>query len=639
MPALSSHISRAWTSLTFGRLKSLAISLIAGSFSIWQVYVLAVNPPGPWIMRAVHLAFAMTLGFLLIKPHKQPRSSLSRLFDLTLISCNLLVLVYLFVEHENMYGRIGIAPTSGDLIFGLLALFLILELLRRSTGYVLPVLIVISVTYALLGNQLPGLFWNRGYSLERTVSYVFSTQGIYGSILGVSTTYVYLFVLFGAFLQHSRASDFFIDIASSIAGWARGGPAKVAVISSGFMGMISGSAVSNVVVSGSLTIPLMIRAGYSRAFAGAVEAVASSGGQIMPPIMGAAAFLVVDFTGIPYASVVKAAAIPAILYFLSLLWVVDLEAAKNNLKGIAASELPKAKAVLLRSGHMAVPIFVILYFLLVARVSVIQAGLWAILVTILISWLRQHTRLGLVNGWKSLQQAGVSMTDIAVTTAGAGVLVAILALTGLGVKLGSILIGYSNGSIVLGLVLAAVTSLVLGMGMPTTAAYAISATVIAPALIQLGIPVLPAHLFVFYFACMSTITPPIALNAFAAAPIAQESPNKIGYTAFRIGIVSFVIAFMFVLSPGLLMQGSTTTILMAATSAVIGVLGIGVAVQGWLFHRLEITMRIICFIGSILLIHQGLSTNLFGAAILGVVLLFQWKGRERKSHVQPSKPA
>ncbi len=606
-----------------GRPLSIAVAAFSVIAALCHLYWLGVQSPGVLNLRAYHLLIPIVLVPLL---YAGWRGALARVHwsDILLILAGIASTVYLVIEGPNMIYRYGVMPTTWDLVFGVTVIALVLELTRRTVGWALVIIVLLMLAYTLFGSYAPGIFVNRSFSWERVVSFLFSMDGLYGIPLGVSSTYIYLFVLFGAMLQFSKAGDFYIDLAYSVAGRARGGPAKVSIFASALMGTVSGTGIGNVVTTGALTIPLMKRAGFRPVFAGAIEAVASTGGQIMPPIMGAGAFLMAEFVRIPYGSIVIAAILPAFLYFLSVYLIVDLEAAKRGLKGLKQEELPRALVVLKQWGHLLLPIIVLVYMLAVENVSPIRAALYSMGTLLIVSWLRVESRLSP----KRLVDTAVTGTrgslEVIVSCAAAGLIMGLFSLTGTGLRLSAWVATISGGSMLLALMLTMVVTIVLSMGLPTTAAYIISAAVLAPALNDLGVDLLQAHFFIFYFACMSGITPPVALVAIPAGSIAGANPFKVGVRAFQIALAGFIIPYMIVYSPELILQGEPLRIALALLTACIGVWALAVALIGFLAGRpLPVALRLIVGFGALALIFAGWKTDLIGIGLIAAVLLLQ----------------
>lgn len=508
----------------------------------------------------------------------------------------------------------GLAKDA-DMLAALAGVLLILELTRRMAGLALVIIAGVFVVYSFVGPWLPGILQHRGYTASRFFTYIYTDQGILGPTTAISSTYIILFVAFAAFLQASRVGEYFVNFAFAAAGDKRGGPAKVAVFGSGLMGMINGTSAGNVVATGSLTIPLMKRVGYAPQTAASVEAAASSGGQILPPIMGAGAFIMSEITGIAYADIVVAAIIPALLYFLSVYFMVDLAAQKHGMKGLPREELPQFGR-LLRQVYLFVPIIILIGALFLGY-SVIRAGTLSMAAAAVVSWLTPY-RMGVKQILFALEIATKMTLQLVAVCAAAGIIVGVIALTGIGTRFSSLLLGLAEQNQFIALFFAMVVSIVLGMGMPTTAAYAVAASVIAPGLIQLGIPTLTAHFFIFYFAVMSAITPPVALASYAGAAIAQSDPMKTSVESFKIGLAAFVVPFMFFSSPALLMQGTWPEIIHVAISASLGIFLLAAAVQAWFFGPLNVWFRGLLIVAALSMIAQGWFTDAIGlgAAVL-----------------------
>ncbi|MET1413385.1 TRAP transporter permease [Roseibium sp. HPY-6] len=489
------------------------------------------------------------------------------------------------------------------------AVALMLELTRRVAGLALVVIALVFVGYSFLGPWLPGFLEHRGYDAKRFFSYIFTDNGILGPTTAVSSTYIILFIIFAAFLQSSKVGDYFVNLAFATAGRARGGPAKVAVFASGLMGMINGTSAGNVVSTGSLTIPLMKRVGYQPQSAGAIEAAASTGGQIMPPIMGAGAFIMAEITGIPYTELVVAALIPAVLYFVSIYFMVDFEARRLGMRGMTNEEVPKFRN-LAKQAFLFLPI-VILVGSLFLGYSVIRAGTLAIASAAVVSWLTPF-RMGIREIIEALRNASQMSIQIITVCATAGIIVGVISLTGVGARFSSLLFELAETSKLLALIFAMIISIILGMGMPTTAAYAVAASVVAPGLIELGIAPLVAHFFVFYFAVVSAITPPVALAAYAGAAIAGSEPMRTSVTAFRVGLAAFIVPYMFFYSPGLLLEASWLEIIRNAVTAIIGVYLLSGAVQAYLMGPLAPIWRVLLLAAALCMISGDWRTDIVG---------------------------
>ena len=543
--------------------------------------------------------------------------------DIVLAACGIVVAIYLIAIYgtaaRNSVGTtfvpigVAFAATAGSA--------LILELTRRVAGLALVVITGIFLLYTFTAHLLPGLLAvDRAYSWQRFFGHVYSDAGILGPTTAVSSTYIILFIIFAAFLQASKVGDYFVNFAFAMAGRARGGPAKVAIFASGLMGMINGTSAGNVVATGSLTIPLMKKVGYHRKTAGAVEAAASTGGQIMPPIMGAGAFIMAEVTGIPYQEIAIAAIIPAILYFTSIYFMVDFEAAKLGMRGMREDELPKLKR-LIKQVYLFVPIIILIVALFMGY-SVIRAGTLATVAAAMISWLTPHA-MGPRAILKAFELAGVMSIQIIAVCACAGIIVGVISLTGVGARFSNVLLDLAGVSQLLALFFAMCIAILLGMGMPTTAAYAVAASVVAPGLVQLGIPQLTAHFFVFYFAVVSAITPPVALASYAAAGISGANPMETSVASFRIGIAAFIVPFMFFYNSALLMDGTAVEIIRAAITATFGVFLLSAGVQGWFMGGRSVWfIRLGLIIAALFMIEGGVVTDLLGlGAAVGLYLV------------------
>lgn len=611
---------------------------LAISASLYHIYALSLSATSVIQLRAIHLLVGLLLVPLIYQGSRRPFFAKLNIIDLILAGLSVAATVYVLAIGEDWVWRAGVNPTVSDIIFGAILVLAVFEVTRRVIGWPMIIIALVFWVYAMTAGSMPGILMNRSYSMERIISQVFSMEGIYGTAIGASSTFVFLFVLLGAVLKVSRAGDFFIDVSYSLAGRFRGGPAKVAIFGSALFGTISGSGIANVAAVGTLTIPLMKKAGFKPTFAGAVEAAASTGGQIMPPIMGAAAFLMAEMINIPYGQIALAAMLPAVLYFFGLFMVIDFESAKQGLKGLSADELPKIKVVFKQWGHLTIPFLVLLYVLLVEQATPIRAAFITMVVTLIISWVRPQTRMKWTQITKSLQDGATGCLEVIAGCACAGIIVALVSLTGVGIKLSSGIVVLSGGNLAVALVLTMLVVLVLSMGLPTTPAYIIAATVIGPVLIKLGATPLSANLFIFYFACMSAITPPVALVAYPAAAIAGANPIKVGFTAWKMALTAFIIPYIFVFSPALLLKGTVGEILLATVSSLIGVSMLAGSLQGWFLRTIGWISRVILFVGAILLIVPGLTTDIIGSVCLIVVLLINGiRGSNHEAKVSPDK--
>lgn len=599
------------------------VSSIAILFSLFQIYTGLMGVLPAQLQRSIHLTFVFVLVYLLYPSSNKMKKDKFHWIDVALAVMGAVVGLYIAFNYKELIYRAGDYMTL-DLLIGGVAILLVLEGARRVVG--LPIAIIASVflLYAKVGPYLPGFLNHRGYSIERIISHMyFTTEGIIGVPLGVAATFIFLFILFGAFLEKTGIGKFFIDLANSIAGFAAGGPAKVAVLTSALEGTVSGSSVANTVGSGSFTIPLMKSLGYKPEFAGAVEAAASTGGQIMPPIMGAAAFLMAEFIGVPYMDIAKAAAIPALLYFTGIWIMVHFEAKKMGMRGLSKDELPKLSKVLIERGYLFLPLIGIIYFL-VEGSTPIKAALYGLGLAIAASFIRKETRLSFKDFIDALELGARNALGVSIACACAGIIVGTITLTGLGLKLGNGLIGLSGGNLILTLIFTMISSLILGMGAPTTANYIITSTIAAPAIVMLGVPVLAAHMFTFYFGIIADITPPVALAAFAGSAIAKSDPLKTGIQASKLAIAAFIIPYVFVFNPALLLIDTTPLqVIQIVITSVLGMVGIGAAMEGYFLTHANKIERVLFLIGGLLLVDPGAITDVVGLVILAVLYVYQ----------------
>lgn len=581
-------------------------------------------------LRNIHLSLALLLTFLIVPAFKKKkRSSLQIAIDIVLGIVAGYSAFYAFTQYESLVNRIGMPVVGADLFFGITLVVLLLEATRRKVGLALPIICIVFIAYGYLGPYFPKLIAHQGYTTSQIINHLyFTVDGIFGVPLGVSAKYIVLFILFGSILQTTKGGNFFIDLAFSMVGRTRGGPAKAGVVASGFFGSISGSAVANVMTTGQVTIPLMKRVGYPPFFAGAVEAVASSGGQLMPPVMGASAFIMAEILGVTYWDVVVAAFIPAVLYYLSLLIMVDLEAAKNNIKGLNKEELPGFFRTLKSGWPFLFPLS-LLIIMLGQQFSAQKSVFWSIVLLLIVSFIRSETRINFRTFLNTLKEGAVISIEVALVCATVGIIIGIFMLTGLGLKFSSILINIAGQNVMLLLVLTMVTSIILGMGMPTSAAYLTLAILVAPALVKLGLLPMAAHLFVFYFGIISAITPPVALAAYAGASLAGADFNKTGWVAMRLGLVAFIIPYMVAFGPPLMMEGSALRIIYSFFTAMVGTTFLAFGLQRFVRSRLSIVEAGLFIIASFCLIHVGEATDAIGA-VVGVSTLTYHLIKHRK---------
>jgi len=568
--------------------------------------------------RALVYTIILILVFMLVPASKKAPRNRVPWYDVLLTIGGGVSAFYMFLNWEQVtrfYGQ----PTPLLLILGGISLLTTLEAARRTVGSAVAILGAFFIAYVLFGNYFPGFLFTRGYSYARMIGHFYTSDGaLFGLALEIFTVIVATYVIFGQFIQVSGAGDFFLKLGISLVGQYRGGPAKVCVFASSLFGTVSGSAVANVVVDGPITINMMKGLGYRSAFAGGVEAAASNGGQIMPPVMGAAAFLMAEILGMPYWSVAVAAFLPALLYYIALYFMLDFEAAKTGLRGLDKEEIPGFFKTLKEGWFFILPIVVLLFFIGYLGYNVAKSGLYSTLVLVAVSYLRKETRLGPSKIKSALEQGALAFADLGPAAGVIGIIMAAVSLTGLGMTLSSGLIEASGGHLWLLLVLTAIASIIMGMGASTLLVYIVLAMFVAPAITKMGVEPLAAHLFIFYFGCMSLVTPPVALAAYAAAVIAKADYWKTGWEASRLGIVGYIAPFIFVYQPALLMHGSVGEVLLAATTAVIGTIALAGAMAGYCFGSVFWWQRILFAVGAVTLIYPGWKSDLIGLALVAV---------------------
>lgn len=588
---------------------------------LFHFYVLVIHPISYWRLYLMHILFGMLLVYAIYKPGKKFKDTVPW-YDVLLMLAGIGTVIYCITAERGMAYRMGSNPTTADLIAISIILLLLLEGTRRIYGMILPTVAIVFLLYCHFGQYFSGGLGHSGYSWKKTISYMLGYEAVFGSPMNASATMVFLFMVFGAFLTFSGAGPFFIDLAMSLAGSKRGGPAKVAVISSALFGTVSGNSVANVVSTGAFTIPLMKSVGYKPKFAAAVEATASSGGQIMPPILGSAAFIMAELIGAPYSEIMLASIIPALLYFFTVFLMVDIEAAKNNLTGVAKEELPKRKYVL-QNLYMLLPLVVLTIVMTVLNQSAIRAASWGILSCIIV-YIIKNRKFSLKEILDAMADGAKSACGMICACGTAGIVVGVLNMTGAGIKFASFVVEVANGHLLVALILTMIASLILGMGLPTSASYIICAAVAAPALIDMGLTAIQAHMFVFYFACISAITPPVAMAAYAGATISGSKPMEVGFTACKLGICAFIVPFMFCYAPTLLWKGAAGDIIVTIITALIGATMLSYGLQryaGCFSLPLGIIPACILIASALLMIIPGTVTDLIGIAGACVVLI------------------
>lgn len=599
-------------------------------FTAWHGTLLAMK------QRSLHLIFAFTLGFALYPGFKKSSKDKIDIADWLLIILSVGVWGYIFFNVEAIALKGGQMSTT-DMVLGVLAVLLTLEVTRRVVGPELPIVTIVFLLFAYFGRHMPGIFAHRGFNVTRIVSHMYmTTEGIMGTPLGVSSTFVFMFILFGSFLDKTGVGEFFIDFAYALTGSTRSGPAMTSVLSSGLMGSISGSSVANTVTTGAFTIPLMKSVGYKPHYAGAVEATASTGGQIMPPVMGAAAFIMADFTGFPYISIVKAAIIPAVLYYIAVGTMVHLEACKLGLKGMPRESLPKVSNILRKQGYLTLPLIAII-FMLVKQYPPTMAALTGIIIGVIVamtvSLIKKDNSFTPKDILGAMEAGAKGAVGVACACACAGMIVGVVTLTGFGLKIAEVIVQIAQGRLIPTLLLTMISSIILGMGLPTTAKYIVLATMAVPAITKLGVNLMSAHLFILYFGVVADVTPPVALAAYAGAGIAGANSMKTGFQAFKLAIGAFIIPYIFVINPHLIMidsiAGTTvnwlpiTAALPTIATALIGTVCLAGTVESYLFGNLRIWQRIILLLAAFALLDPKLLTDAIGLAALALIYVTQ----------------
>ena len=599
-------------------------------FTAWHGTLLAMK------QRSLHLIFAFTLGFALYPGFKKSSKDKIDIMDWVLMILSIGVWGYIFFNVEAIALKGGQMSTT-DMVLGVLAVLLTLEVTRRVVGPELPIVTIVFLLFAYFGRSLPGVFAHRGFNVTRIVSHMYmTTEGIMGTPLGVSSTFVFMFILFGSFLDKTGVGEFFIDFAYALTGSTRSGPAMTSVLSSGLMGSISGSSVANTVTTGAFTIPLMKSVGYKPHYAGAVEATASTGGQIMPPVMGAAAFIMADFTGFPYISIVKAAIIPAVLYYIAVGTMVHLEACKLGLKGMPRESLPKVSNILRKQGYLTLPLIAII-FMLVKQYPPTMAALTGIIIGVIVAFaaslIKKDNSFTPKDILGAMEAGAKGAVGVACACACAGMIVGVVTLTGFGLKIAEVIVLIAKGKLIPTLFLTMISSIILGMGLPTTAKYIVLATMAVPAITKLGVNLMSAHLFILYFGVVADVTPPVALAAYAGAGIAGANSMKTGFQAFKLAIGAFIIPYIFVINPHLIMVDSVvgttvnwlpiTAAIPTIVTALIGTICLAGTVESYLFGNLKIWQRVILLGAAFALLDPKLLTDAIGLGALAVIFVTQ----------------
>ena len=592
--------------------------------TLMHLYSIFIAFLAPQVHLAMHIMFALSLVFIMYKakdgPITKEKESIAW-YDFILTGLSVIVNGYIILNWQAMIGRVA-RPTNIDILFALILIVLILEGTRRVMGLVLPIIALLFTAYAFFGYLLPDIISYRGARLARFASIQYmTTEGIWSTPTQVSAKMIFMFTMFGAFLMVSGAGDRLMAIAMAFAGNYTGGPGKVAVVSSGLMGMVSGSASANVATTGQFTIPMMKKIGFTPRMAGAIEAVASTGGTLAPPVMGAGAFIMAEMLGVSYLDVAKAAAIPALIYYISAFAVVHFESKRLGLSGVPKSELPeKWKSV--KEGYLVLIPLILLLYLVFSFYPIMKAALYATAALVVLSWFEKSTRMGPQKLLAGMADTMRGMITLALCCASAGIVVGCIALTGLGPKFAAALVTVVNSSEWVALAIAAVVTIILGMGLPATAAYVVGASVAAPALLRMGMDPLGTQMFIFYFSCLAQITPPVALASYVGAALAQTDPLKTALTSVRLGLVSLIIPFIFVKYPTLLLQGSAGEVVWDSFVATVGCVICAIGLIGYYKTEMAFYWRGLCVIAGLMLIHPSLVTDAVGVALTILVLGF-----------------
>ncbi|AXF43282.1 TRAP transporter permease [Acinetobacter johnsonii] len=617
--------------------KSVAwfIAAIAIFYSLFHLFI-TFNPLPELIQRSAHVTIGLVLIFLLYPARQSSSRQSIPWLDWLLALASLATFLYLWKEYQAIMTTRGGIPNTLDIVFAILAVVLVVEGARRVMGWMLPILGLVFLSYPFFSHYdwVPDRLLTRPYSISDIFGQMYlKTEGLYSSAIGASVTFIFLFILFGAFLAKSGMGKLFNDLAMALAGHKQGGPAKVAVISSGFMGSINGTAVANVVGTGSFTIPLMKKIGYHKNFAGAVEASASVGGQILPPVMGASAFIMAETTGVSYGTIALAATLPALLYYLGVMAQVHFRAGKDNLKGVPKADLPRVKDVLKERGHLLIPIVALVFFLF-QSIPVSYAAVYTIVLTVIVASFRKSTRMGFKEILEALSDGAKQSLSVMAACAVVGIIIGVVSLTSFGSVMTSSIMSIGAGSLFLTLFFTMIASMILGMGLPSIPAYIITATMAAPALANFDIPTLVAHMFVFYFGLFANITPPVALAAFAGAGIAGGDPMRTGFQALKLSLAGFIVPFLFVYNPAMLMIDTAnvavnarefafpvwTTIVSIVFTSVVGILALGAAVEGYFKIGLNWFWRIFLGAGALCMIIPETVTDIIGIVMVVIAI-------------------
>ena len=616
-------------------IRQILITILSALWAIFQIYTGIFGSFNIFIQRGVHLAFGVTLVFLVYPTLRKKSLSLDLAFGIL----SLAVFGYVAILNDEIVEHlVYVDPMAVEkILWGLIGVLLVLEIARRTVGLSFALLALVFFFYIFVGNHIPGILGHRGFNLKVGVEHLFFTsEGIFGIPVGVSSTYVYLFILFGVFLETTGAGKFFLEIVTGLVGHRIGGPAKVALFSSAAMGTISGSAIANVVTTGTFTIPLMKKVGFEPNYAAGVESMASTGGQITPPILGVAAFIMAQFSGIPYVQIAWASVIPAMLYYNCGYWQIHFHAQRNHIPIMAKRELPDWRKVLRGGWFYIAPLIVIIYFLTKGYTPTLAAvyGIFACVVVTLLFGDRRN--LSLNNILLTFEKTTRAILIVIGAVSAAGIIIGSLSLTGLGVNISHAVVYLSQQNQIIALLFTCAIATVLGLGMPTSAAYIICAAVLVPSLISIGVPVLPAHFFALFYSSLSVITPPVALASYTAASIAQSDPWKTGFHGFKLALAAYIVPFFFVYNQALLGQGEIAEMALALVTSLAGTFALAAAVEGWVWDRLSAMERLVIGLASVFLIFPGWVTDGLGAGTITLILILnRFRARKKEESFGP----
>jgi len=617
------------------------ILALSGIMSVFHMYTGYFGPYEPFVQRGIHLSFPVFFGFLLYPIVKRAQKGVLFYLDISLALLGAAACLYIVIFNRQLQARAG-EPILIEIFFGAVLILLLFDLGRRTMGVPLPIITGVMVLYTYFGPWMPKMVAHRGADVVVLSSFIYLTpEGIWGIPVAVCAKFLFLFILFGTLLVEAKAGDVILDLAYCVAGKARGGPAKVAVVSSAFFGTISGSSVANVVSTGSFTIPLMKRVGYPAYYAGAIEAVASTGGIIMPPVMGAAAFIMADLMDVNYFYVVKAAILPGILYFTGLFTMIHLRAVRLGLKPMPEQEIKRIRDIILSQGYLLLPAVVLVWYLIILRKSPALSAFYGNLAVVGVIVLKHYKGRDLrqvptvlIN---ACFKAAKVMVTVAIACAMAGIIIGCAIQTGLAIRFSTLLTNLAGNSLTLLLIMAMFSALILGIGVTASVAYIIPAILVVPALLKFGILPIAANMFCFYFAVVSYITPPVCIAAYAAAGVADSNPFKTGYTATRLGLAGFILPYMFIYNPSLILEGNLLGLVIGVPTAVLGVVLMGAALEGWFLTQATILHRMLFAGAAFCLIKPGVVTDILGISLFALALLLQYLRKAR--FVQPEKKA